>query len=274
MDKSIISNPPNFRIPFRPLSYKNVALCYNREIMIDYDNDIIYYKDDNGEIRNITASMVKLTIDDILNNLDKIDFAHNITVNYNGNIYKLDELLKIITDLQNSIANILGREEEVKKDDDGNIIKDEDGNPIIISVYKTIERIFEELEKVKQDNTSIKEELENIKDEVSIKTVTYRVDFTIPTTGWTTIAANKDYYISIPKKNIKETDIGFVFFNHSTNYDTMLNECTQSGYIYKVLTNNDSITIYSKKIPTISLNMFMIISRTIIGVTDSSPLPA
>lgn len=258
-----LKSPPSARIPFRPLDYKHMAYAYKKEIMIDYDNDIIYYKDEDGNIRNITESMVSSTIKEIITNPDKFDLAHNIHITYNGTTYPLDELMVIINNITDSIAEILGREETDLKDENGNIVKDENGENVKQVIFKTVETIFSKIEDLKEKDNEIIKELENIKEDISLKTNTYKVDINIPISGWSTITANKDYYTIINIPNIKESDVAFVYLVKSSNYSAAMMETSQFCNIYRVTSNTGSITIYSKKIPTIPLNISMLIPRNI-----------
>ena len=51
------------RLPFRPLSYENVDMAYNRELIADYTTGNLYLKDDNGEIIDLTEKISQLIIE-------------------------------------------------------------------------------------------------------------------------------------------------------------------------------------------------------------------
>ena len=51
------------RLPFRPLSYENVEMAYNRELIADYTTGNLYLKDDNGEIIDLTEKISQIIIE-------------------------------------------------------------------------------------------------------------------------------------------------------------------------------------------------------------------
>ena len=51
------------RLPFRPLSYENVELAYNRELIADYTNGNLYLKDDQGQIIDLSEKISQIIIE-------------------------------------------------------------------------------------------------------------------------------------------------------------------------------------------------------------------
>lgn len=51
------------RLPFRPLSYENVELAYNRELIADYTTGNLYLKDDQGQIIDLSQKISQVIIE-------------------------------------------------------------------------------------------------------------------------------------------------------------------------------------------------------------------
>lgn len=249
--------PPNARIPSRPLSYDMVDLAFERELILDYDKGILYMKDEQGNVRCITNAIVTQVINEIIMNPDDFNFAHNIVIINNGEKYPLDDFINTLKNLLDILKELLGYKEIPEINPDTG--KEEDK-----SILQVIEDILARLKALEDKNDKLREELQGQIDELrATKTSTYETSVIVPITGWTTITENKDYSITINVENILSTDRAKVYPLYSSDYNTMLNEMGSYGNIYRVLSNNNSITIYARGIPKIQFTIGLEIPRKI-----------
>lgn len=245
---------PNARIPTRPLSYNEVGLAYRRELIIDYDKGILYMKDDNGNIRCITTSIVTQVINEIMMNPDDFDFAHYITIIYNGDRFPLDEFSTLMREMLERLKSLLGWKVEVTVNPDTGEIDDSK------TVLQVIDNILAEIQKLKEKDNNLQEQINNLK---TTKTETYETSVSVTTAGWTTLIANKHYSKTIAVPNIKSTDRAKVYPIYSEDYNTMINQMGAVGNICRVISNDGNITIYSMGLPKVNFTLGLEIPRVI-----------
>lgn len=226
---------PDARIPFRPLSYKNVDLAFKKELIVDYDNANIYLKNEKGEIISVTDQIVQNTIEQIFNNPD-INIAHMIKIVYGGKEYYLDDF---ITDNRDDIVilkELLGWLETV------------DGSSTRISLT-VINEIKEAIKVIQEDITAFKTSVANSLSKLEQnKSESYFCTATV-STSWTTKTSTggKTYYaqnIAIP--GLLSSDVPVITLVQADDYDTSLLMAKEFNKLYRAVTIDGYLTVYAK----------------------------
>lgn len=233
------------RIPTRPLSMENVHLAENKELVVDYEKHEIYVKDSNGNLVNVTAS-VTTVIEEVKKQMeeDPTVVTDAIVELPNG-----DHIT-----IQKSIFEIYEKFEELEKNFEEletnlGVETDEETGEVTLSA-----------EAVKTDTdhqfvTAEEKSAWNAKTDI-IQLIT---KISAGTSKWTGSEAPYKQIINIA--DIKETDYPVVDVVLSEDYETAMNELSNYAFIYKILTFNGYIEVYSIKPTEVELTIVMKIDR-------------
>lgn len=239
------NNEPKFtasaRIPTRPLSYESVALAENKELIADYENHELYIKDADGNVVNVTAS-VTTVIEEVREEMEK-----DPTIITDVKIELPDgshvTLQKSIYDLYNKFTAL------EKKIDDLGVEVDE------VSGKVTMDAGSIKTDEEHQFVTATEKETWNKKTD----TIQLNVGIKAKAANWTGDEA--PYKQTINVTDIKETDYPVVDVVLSSDYKTAMDELSNYAYIYKILTFDGYIEVYSIKPTEVALTIVMKIDR-------------
>ena len=226
------------RIPTRPLSMENVHLAENKELVVDYEKHEIYVKDSKGQLVNVTAS-VTTVIEEV-----KKQMEEDPTV-------VTDAIIELpngehIT-IQKSIFEIYEKFEELEKS--LGVETDEETGEVTISAASV------KTDSEHQFVTDAEKSAWNAKTETTQLTT----KITSGSSKWT--GSEAPYKQTINIADIKETDYPVVDVVLSEDYKTAMDELSNYSYIYKILTFNGYIEVFSIKPTEVELTIIMKINR-------------
>lgn len=106
------------RIPTRPLSYENVSMAKNREVIIDYSTGDIYVKDNDGNIHSVSEAIKDYITETIIEDSSFITEAMKITITNPSTgeeeTYLIDELLSsVVQDVYTASTSITAIQSDV-----------------------------------------------------------------------------------------------------------------------------------------------------------------
>ena len=263
---------PNFhftaggRVPVRPLSYENVKLADNKELIADYKEGKLWLKKENGEVIDITASVsevvkqvieqIKTNPDDmteaiktivenlIQNDTDIINLLRHITIRIlDGTSEKFIDLSKIINVMYRNIAEI---DEKlrliIKVDDTGNI-------DVNIDVSKVT---------IDDSGTTLKDKIPEWDAKTKIKEQTVTIG-----TAWTekTEGTHTYYMQDIVCNGIKNSDNPIVDVKLSGTYEEQMTQLDEFGKVFRITTSTDKLTVYATEKTEKTLNVIMKLER-------------
>lgn len=217
------------RVPSRPLSIENKNAAVNKELIVDYVNHNIYIKDEKGNIVDITSNVIEKVIENIKENPTNIT---DITIELpSGESITISEA---ITQLITKIGNL----EEILNDI--NLSAD--------NIETTEDKQFvSQLEKDKWDS---KHTIVNIT--ASIKS---------GSSSWTSDNGNAPFKQIVDIPEIKFSDYPIIGLLLSNAYSTSLKQIDNYGYIYRILTFDGYIEVYSNKYTEIDLTIMIKLER-------------
>lgn len=239
------------RIPFRPLSYENVDLAFDKELIADYEKGNLYLKDAHGNIIDLTKSIAQLLTQDQT-------FVENLTVNVIGPDGKeievridehLAEITKQITDMQKVVDAITGK--------DG-----ADGADGEIKVIIKPGQIIQDTNHQFINSTQFTE----LTNKVSIDDVI----ITIPASGWsgagpytqTVACVGAKTNMPRPTLDINHTD--------SETFDNAKKADEEWTKIYRAKTGENTLTIYATEKPSVDLSA--VVQLKITGLTANTEI--
>lgn len=239
------NNEPKFtasaRIPTRPLSYESVKLAENKELIADYENHELYIKDAEGNVVNVTAS-VTTVIEEVRDQMEQ-----DPTIITDVKIELPDG--SHVT-LQKSIYDLYNKFTALEKKVDGLGIKVDDVSG----------KVTMEAESIKTDT-----EHQFVTDEEkaawNAKTDTFQVNVNIKAEADNWTGSEAPYKQKVTVEEIKETDYPVVDVVLSSDYKTAMDELSNYAYIYKILTFDGYIEVYSIKPTEQALTIVMKIDR-------------
>lgn len=254
------------RVPVRPLSYENVKLADNKELIADYKEGKLWLKKEDGEVIDVTASVsevvkqvieqIKTNPDDmtdaiksivenlIQNDTDIINLLTSITINItDGTSTKVVELGDAINNIYKDIATINKKLELiVKTDDEGNI-------DINIDVSKIT---------VDDSGTTLKDKVPewDAKTKIEEQTVTIGTEWTEKTEG-----THMYYTQDIVCNGIKNSDNPIVDVKLSGTYEEQMAQLDEFGKVFRITTATNKLTVYATEKTEKTLNVIMKLER-------------
>lgn len=262
---------PNFhftaggRVPVRPLSYENVKLADNKELIADYKEGKLWLKKENGEVIDITASVsevVKQVIEQIKTNPDDMTEAIKTIV---------ENLIQNDTDIINLLTNISIEVSEGQTVELGEAIKDiygkiDDINNELKLIVKTDEKgntildINIDISKVTVDDsgTTLKDKIPEWDAKTKIKEQTVTIG-----TAWTekTEGTHTYYMQDIVCNGIKNSDNPIVDVKLSGTYEEQMTQLDEFGKVFRITTAADKLTVYATEKTEKTLNVIMKLER-------------
>ena len=226
------------RIPTRPLSMDNVHLAENKELVVDYEKHEIYVKDSKGELVNVTAS-VTTVIEEVKKQMeeDPTVVTDAIVELPNG-----DHIT-----IQKSIFEIYEKFEELEKS-------------LGVETDKETGEVTMSAEAIKTDaEHQFVTDAEKTAWNAKTDTVQLITKISAGESKWTGTEAPYKQTINIA--DIKETDYPVVDVVLSEDYKTAMDELSNYAFIYKILTFDGYIEVYSIKPTEVELNIVMKIDR-------------
>lgn len=229
------------RIPTRPLSMDNKELAEPKEILADYKKHELYICDLDGKIVNITAS-VTTVINEVMNQIDK-----DPTIVTEAEIELPSG--KTVT-IEKALLDAIAQIEELQ--DSLGVTTDEEGN-VALKIPATDVEVTDDRQFV---SSSEKKNWDK-------KTESVRMTAQISSleTDWTDTDGGAPYVQDIDIADMKEEYYPVVDVTLSDDYDTAMKELDSYLYIYKILTYNGKITVYSSKPIAIDLNIVLKIDK-------------
>ena len=238
------------RLPTRPLSYANVDMAFNKELIVDYTNGNVYVKGEDGVVHDISTSIANIVIQSpaltdslkvTYNNLDGSEVT--VTINeaivdlvagIKANKEKLDQHDKVITSITSGSSS--------------------GGVTIIINP--------EDIQTYENHQFVTTTQLTEIANKISLdyKTVT------LTTAGWSGSAAPYTQTVACsgltadmhPTVDVVST---------SGNYDNDSKASDAWCNIYGAVAAADSITFYASDKPDVNINVLVEIKKT--GLTPA-----
>lgn len=262
---------PNFhftaggRVPVRPLSYENVKLADNKELIADYKEGKLWLKKENGEVIDITASVsevVKQVIEQIKTNPDDMTDAIKTIVE---NLIKTDtDIINLLTsisievsegqtvELGNAIKDIYSKIDNINNDLKLIVKKDEEGNTIL-DINIDISKVT-----VDDSGTTLKDKIPEWDAKTKIKEQTVTIG-----TAWTekTEGTHTYYMQDIVCNGIKNSDNPIVDVKLSGTYEEQMTQLDEFGKVFRITTSTDKLTVYATEKTEKTLNVIMKLER-------------
>lgn len=220
------------RLPFRPLSYENVDLAYNRELIADYTTGNLYLKDDNGDIIDLSEKISQTII-------ESGQIAQYLNVTYTG----FDGQEKTVT-INAAVIDIVNK---IKQQQDAiDAITGGSGGNIQI---KPGQIVTDSNHRFVTDT-----QLNEIAQKVSIK----EVICTVPKIGW--IGSSAPYSQTVACQGaLAEMPRPTIDINHtsSESYENAMTADDNWCYIYRAVTGANTLTLYASEKPEVDLSVFV-----------------
>lgn len=224
------------RLPFRPLSYENVDLAYERELIADYTTGNLYLKDDNGDIIDLSEKISQTII-------ESGDIAQYLNVTYTG----FDGQEKTVT-INAAVIDIVNKVKEQQEVIEA-ITGDESGSSTVTIQIKPGQIVVDENHRFVTDT-----QLNEIAQKVSIT----EVICTVPKIGW--IGSSAPYTQTVACQGALENmPRPTIDINHtsSESYDDAMTADDNWCYIYRATTGANTITLYASEKPEVDLSVFV-----------------
>ena len=224
------------RLPFRPLSYENVEMAYNRELIADYTTGNLYLKDDNGEIIDLTEKISQLII-------ESGDISQYLNVTYTG--FDGEETTVTINAAVIDVVNKIKEQQEVIDAITGQ--EGGGGGTSVTIQIKPTQIVTDENHRFLTDT-----QINEITNKVSITDVVCL----LPATGW--IGSEAPYYQTVACQGALETmPRPTIDINHtaSESYETAMDAEDAWCYIYRATTGANTITVYASEKPEVDISM-------------------
>lgn len=222
------------RLPTRPLSYENKDLAYNRELIADYKTGNLYLKDDTGNIIDLSQKISQTII-------ESGQIAQYLNVTYNG--FDGEETTVTINAAVIDLVNKIKEQQQVIDAITGG----ESGEPGSVTIQIKPGQIV-----VDENHQFVtNQQLNEIAQKVSIKDVTCL----LPATGW--IGSEAPYYQTVACTGALETmPRPTIDINHTTSetYENAMTAEDNWCYIYRAVTDNNTITVYASEKPEVDLS--------------------
>ena len=223
------------RLPFRPLSYENVDLAYNRELIADYTTGNLYLKDDNGDIIDLSEKISQTII-------QSGQIAQYLNVTYTG----FDGQEKTVT-LNASVIDIVNKVKEQQE-----VINEITGGSSSGSVtiqIKPGQIVVDENHRFVTDT-----QLNEIAQKVPIK----EVICTVPKIGW--VGSEAPYTQTVACQGaLAEMPRPTIDINHTSSetYENAMTADDNWCYIYRATTGANTLTLYASEKPEVDLSVFV-----------------
>lgn len=242
------------RIPFRPLSYENVDLAFDKELIADYDKGNLYMKDAHGNIIDLSQSISKILVE---NNTFVEELKVTIT-NPDGSTSDV-QLTEQIVELTKKMEEQQKVIEAITSGNGGG--SGEGGETVIIKIVPG--QVVQDADHQFMNDT----QLEEISNKVSLKDVIV----VIPKSGW----AGEDggpYTQTVSCMGATSSMARpTVDLDHSTDsYATAKNTENEWPKIYRAVTGLNTITFYAKEVPT--LDFRAVVQMKLTGLTKNTEI--
>lgn len=225
------------RLPFRPLSYENVDLAYNRELIADYTNGNLYLKDDQGQIIDLSEKISQIII-------ESGDISKYLNVTYNG--FDGEETTVTINAAVIDLVNKIKEQQQVIDA----ITGDEGGGGSSVTIQiKPTQIVLDE-----NHQFVTKQQINELAQKVSITDV----QCLLPATGW--IGSKAPYYQTVACQGALETmPRPTIDINHTSgeSYENAMTAEDNWCYIYRATTGNNTITVYASEKPEVDLSFIV-----------------
>lgn len=223
------------RLPFRPLSYENVELAYNRELIADYTTGNLYLKDDQGQIIDLSQKISQVII-------ESGQIAEYLNVTYIG--FDGEETT---VQINAAIIDLVNKIKEQQQVIDAITGQDEPGGGTTVNIQIKPGQIV-----VDENHQFVtNQQLNELAQKVSITDV----QCLLPAIGW--VGSEAPYYQTVACQGALETmPRPTIDINH-TSGETYENAMTAEDnwcYIYRAVTGANTITVYASEKPEVDLS--------------------
>lgn len=226
------------RLPFRPLSYENVELAYNRELIADYTTGNLYLKDDQGQIIDLSQKISQVII-------ESGQIAEYLNVTYTG--FDGEETT---VQINAAIIDLVNKIKEQQQVIDAITGQDEPGGGTTVNIQIKPGQIV-----VDENHQFVtNQQLNELAQKVSIKDV----QCLLPATGW--IGSAAPYYQTVACQGALETmPRPTIDINHtsSESYENAMTAEDNWCYIYRAVTGANTITVYASEKPEVDLSFIV-----------------
>lgn len=234
------------RIPTRPLSYANKEMAYNKELMVDYTTGNVYVKGEDGVIYDISQNISNIII-------QNPSFSDALKVTYTN-----FENQEVTVTINEAVIDLV---EQIKKNKEViDAITGQSSEPGSVTIQIKPGDIITD-----EDNQFISQtQLNEIEQKVTLQYVVC----TLTVGGW--IGSEAPYTQTVtctgatadmnrPTIDINHTD-GETYENAMKAEDAWCN-------VYRAVTGQDTITVYSSEKPEVDISMVVELKLT--GLSDS-----
>lgn len=225
------------RLPFRPLSYENVDLADNRELIADYTNGNLYLKDDNGDIIDLSEKISQTIV-------ESGDIAKYLNVTYTG----FDGQETTVT-INAAVIDVVNKIKEQQKVIEAITGGDTSGGGDVTIQIKPGQIVVDENHRFVTDV-----QLNEIAQKVSIKEVVC----TVPKIGW--VGSEAPYTQTVACQGaLEEMPRPTIDINHTSSetYENAMTADDNWCYIYRATTGANTITFYASEKPEVDLSVFV-----------------
>ncbi len=287
------------RIPTRPLSYENVSMAENREVIIDYTNGDIYVKDNDGNIHSVSEAIKTYITETIVEDSSFITEAMKVTITNPSTgeeeTYLIDELLEsVIQDAYTSSTAITALESDVSAVK--GTIEDEILPAVTVAAETaaTVTSMQTQIETLETTSATLTESMEVLDDimgdeggititpdnlvldddnqfidseqAAAIETIVNKVEIntyevSISDTAW--IGDEAPFSVTLTGLDWATADMLPPTMDIvCSDYYATAQEELESYMIYKGVTADGSVTLYNNVKPTITLNVVFEVKTT------------
>lgn len=248
---NVLSFSAKGRIPCRPLSYENASLALPKEIVVDYENGVIYICQEDGTLIDIGQAIKEAIMEDP-------DFAQDISVELpDGTVISLETMVINTTNDLNELKDALGYTKDpvtgeitfslldqfAKKDEHGEWIITI--NPTNIITDTTHQFVTE---------TQINEWNKSTHSETIVTT--------IPTTGWVEGGTTAPYKLELTVNSITGDDQPIIdIYLSGKSYEESKSLLSAWANIFRIMTDNKKLIIYATSIPELSIPIQVKVER-------------
>lgn len=242
------------RFPIRPLSYENVDLAENKELIVDYEVGDVYVKKSDGTVTNISGTVKETIIKEIEKDTS---FVEKIPIVIDGKEYELStvvtENVTHVTQIQDALGYYVDPDTgDVKFDLLDKIAKiDPDTGKIEFTI--TADDVLETENRVFLSPTEKASAIKATHSEIIKATILGGAQ------AWTGTEAPYTQKVTIA--NIKESDVPVVDISLGDIYDTITKQLDSYAYIYKILTYDGYIMVYASQPTEDDINIQMKVDR-------------
>lgn len=221
------------RLPFRPLSYENVDMAVEKELIADYKTGNLYIKTETGDIIDLTESISKAVA-------GSGEIGKYLNVTYVG----FDGQETTVT-INAAVIDIVEKIKEQQKVID--VITGNEGGETVVIQIKPGQIITDSTHRFVTDTQL---------NEIAQKVATKEVICLLPHTGW--IGSKAPYYQTVACTGALTTmPRPVVDINHTTEetFENAMKAEDNWCYIYKATTGDNTITVYASEKPEVDLSM-------------------